>query len=89
MSLSLTLIGHDSRGNPVIGWTPVLGAAGYRFQSAAMGGRWSHTWDASRTNVTFLKGTEPFRVQTLLPGPEGVFQAAAAMPYPIGDKTDG
>lgn len=48
-----------------LGWTPVAGAVGYRFQSAATAPKWSHTWSATRDRVTFAKGQEPYIVQAL------------------------
>lgn len=48
-----------------LGWTPVAGAIGYRFQSAAQAPKWSHTWSATRDRVTFAKGQEPYVVQAL------------------------
>lgn len=37
-----------------LGWTPVPGAIGYRFQSASSL-KWSHTWDPNRSQVQFSK----------------------------------
>jgi len=48
-----------------LGWDPVTGAVGYRFQSAANAPKWSHTFDPTRTSVVFAQGKEPYVVQAL------------------------
>lgn len=48
-----------------LGWDPVPGAVGYRFQSAATAPKWSHTFDPTRITVLFSKGQEPYKVEAL------------------------
>lgn len=47
-----------------LGWDAVPGADGYRFSRSDQSKR-PHTWDSSRTSVTFSKGAECYRVQAL------------------------
>lgn len=54
MALTLTKLSETSS-KITLGWTPVAGAIGYRFQSAVTAPKWSHTWDATRDRVTFSK----------------------------------
>lgn len=74
MSLILTKISETAT-KITLGWTPVPGAIGYRFQSAESL-KWSHTWDSSRSSVQFSKAAW-YKVEAL-----GV---AAAGQYPPSD----
>lgn len=60
----------------VLGWEPVAGAVGYRFQSNANKPKWSHTWDPARTTVRFARDDGPFRVQALAAAAEGTWPPA-------------
>ena len=52
--LALTKISETST-KITLGWTPVPGAAGYRYQSATQAPKYSHTWDPNANKVTFSK----------------------------------
>lgn len=62
-----------------LGWSPVPGAIGYRFQSAATAPKWSHTWDSSRSQVTFSKA-DWYKVEAL--GLEDAGEYPASTPPP-------
>lgn len=61
-SLPLAIISQDST-TITLGWTPPPGAAGYRFRKD--GGKWSHTWDGSRSTVKFGKPYARLEVEVL------------------------
>ena len=73
--LTLTKI-SETASKITLGWTPVPGAIGYRFQTSTSAPRWSHTWDATRSQVTFSKA-DWYKVEAL-----GVEQAGE---YPSAD----
>lgn len=52
--LTLTKI-SETQTKITLGWTPVPGAIGYRYQSATQAPKWSHTWNAQQSQVTFSK----------------------------------
>lgn len=54
MALTLTKL-SETASKITLGWTPVAGAIGYRFQSASQAPKWSHTWNAAQSQVTFSK----------------------------------
>jgi hypothetical protein len=82
MGLTLTKLSETSS-KITLGWTPVAGAIGYRFQSSAQVPKWSHTWDGSKSEVTFAKA-EWYRVEALGMEAEGVYPSV--VPPPVGDK---
>jgi Right handed beta helix region len=53
-----------------LGWTPVPGL-GYRFSRSAGGGKFSHTWDATRDSVRFSRDSDWYKVEALTAGPFG------------------
>jgi len=55
-----------------LGWTPVPGALGYRFNSEKQT-KPSHTWDPARSSVKFAKGSSWYEVQALMPGPTDIY----------------
>lgn len=63
MSLELTKI-SETASKITLGWEPVDGAIGYRFQSSTQAPKWSHTWDATRSQVTFSKA-DWYKVEAL------------------------
>lgn len=63
MALGLTKLSETAT-KITLGWTPVVGAVGYRFQSAVTEPKWSHTWDPARSQVTFSKA-DWYRVEAL------------------------
>ncbi len=63
-TLPLTVVTQDTD-TITFGWAPVQGAVGYRFNSTALGAKWTHTWDATRSTVKFAKGSACYRVQAL------------------------
>jgi len=68
----LTLAKVDEDATTItLGWAPVAGSAGYRFESSLTTKR-PHTWDPARSTVRFLKGGT-YKVVALLPGPEGTY----------------
>lgn len=77
MNLPLTKL-SETEMKITLGWTPVPGAIGYRFQSSAQAPKWSHTWDPNRSQVTFSKADE-YRVEAL-----GV---EAAGEFPVDEPT--
>lgn len=62
-SLSLSLV-SETAGTVTLGWEAVSGAVGYRFSRVDQSKR-PHTWDGSRTTVTFGKGAACYRVEAL------------------------
>jgi len=84
----LTQLGTNGKGDPIIGWDPVLGCVGYRFQSAGNYPNWSHTWNPSLDRVTFKKGATPYRVQAVAVADEGLFPPLEApLPFPLAPIT--
>jgi hypothetical protein len=72
----------------VLGHDPVPGAIGFRTSPVVKNGqvqpgKWAHTWDGAATQHAFAPGHEPYRVQAIMPGPEGVYPAAAPPPPPV------
>lgn len=63
-----------------LGWSPVPGAIGYRFQSALQAPKWSHTWDATRSQATFGKAAW-YKVEALGLADSGEYPAAAPAPW--------
>jgi hypothetical protein len=53
-TLTLSVVGSDAT-TVTLGWSPVAGAAGYRFSTSVVPGKYSHTWDGSRSSVRFAK----------------------------------
>jgi len=53
-----------------LGWTPVPGI-GYRFSRSAGAGKFSHTWDSTRSSVRFSKDSNWYKVEALAAGPYG------------------
>lgn len=76
MALMLTKLSETAT-RITLGWTPVPGAIGYRFQSKTTAPKWSHTFDASRSQVTFAKD-EWYKVEAL--GVEEAGQYPAVIP---------
>jgi hypothetical protein len=66
-----------------LGWTPVPGAIGYRFQSAVSAPKWSHSWDGSKSQVAFAKNQGPYTVQAL--GVEAAGTYPPSTPPPPSD----
>lgn len=62
------------------GWTPVPGAAGYAFY--ADGVRKANSWDPTRSQVSFAKGSRVYRVDALGVTASGSYPAAVAPPPP-------
>lgn len=62
-TLPLTIISQDTN-SVIVGWTPPAAAAGYRFRKD--GGKWSHTWDGSRSTVKFGKPYVRLEVEALV-----------------------
>lgn len=79
MNLPLTQLPNPDPNKVTLGWTPVPGAVGYRFQSATQAPKWSHTFDPNRNKVTFSKAAW-YKVEAL-----GV---EAAGNYPPADPGD-
>lgn len=77
--LPLHLVGSTAT-KITLGWTPVAGAVGYRFQSAGTAPKWSHTWDPTRSQVTFAKGQEPYLVEALGVSAQGSWPAVTPPP---------
>lgn len=71
MALTLTKI-SETQNKITLGWTPVPGVIGYRFQSASQAPSWSHTWDPQKSQVTFSKAAW-YKVQALDDVHEGVY----------------
>jgi hypothetical protein len=63
MGLTLTKISETST-KITLGWTPVPGAVGYRFQSATQAPKWSHSWNATLAQTTFSKA-DWYKVEAL------------------------
>lgn len=61
-TLPLTIVTQDAT-SVTVGWTPPVNATGYRFRKD--GGRWSHTWDGSRSQVKFGKPYNRLEVEAL------------------------
>lgn len=74
MALTLTKL-SETASKITLGWTPVAGAIGYRFQSATTTPKWSHTWDATRSEVTFSKAAW-YKVEALAVKDAGQYPAA-------------
>lgn len=74
MNLPLTKI-SETASKITLGWTPVPGAIGYRFQSAASL-KWSHTWDPTRDSVTFSKAAW-YKVEALMVGATGDYPSVS------------
>ncbi|GIV03979.1 MAG: hypothetical protein KatS3mg015_2809 [Fimbriimonadales bacterium] len=72
--MDLRVIAED-RDKITLGWDPVPGCIGYRFQSSTSAPKWSHTWDPMRSRVTFARA-DWYRVEAL-----GV-EASAQYPSP-------
>lgn len=94
MNLPLTKISETST-KITLGWTPVPGAVGYRFQSSTQAPKWSHTFDPTRDRVTFSKA-DWYKVEALGVSASGEFPVTAPPPPPpppggaywIGDFRD-
>lgn len=54
----------ESETTITLGWDPVPGAIGFRFTREGQVTR-SHTWEGSRTQVRFGKGSDWYRVEAL------------------------
>jgi hypothetical protein len=81
--LPLTKI-SETASKITLGWTPVPGAVGYRFQSDTQAPKWSHTFDATRSQVTFSKATT-YKVEALGVEAAGAFPGVAPPPPPPGN----
>jgi hypothetical protein len=79
MGLTLTKVSETAT-KITLGWTPAPGVIGYRFQSSTQAPKWSHTWDPTRSQVTFSKA-EWYKVEAL-----GVEEAGEYPPVGPGDK---
>jgi len=62
-------------------WDSLPGAIGYRFQSALTEPKWSHTWDGTKTEVTFAK-TSWYKVEALGVEDSGQYPSVAPPPPP-------
>lgn len=83
MALPLTKL-SETETKVTLGWTPVPGAIGYRFQSAGTAPKWSHTWDASKSQVTFSKAAW-YKVEALGVKDAGEYPSVAPPPPPPPD----
>jgi hypothetical protein len=61
-TLPLTILSETAT-KITVGWTPRADAVGYRFRRD--GGKWSHTWDGSRSQVVFGKPYTLLEVEAL------------------------
>lgn len=84
MSLTLTKLSETSS-KITLGWTPVAGAIGYRYQSATQAPKWSHTWDATRDRVTFSKAAW-YKVEALGVEAAGEYPTSQPPPPPATKK---
>ena len=80
--LPLHVISEDAS-TITLGWTPV-GDRGYRFSRSAAPGKFSHTWDASRSSARFSKDSESYSVEALAAAASGVFPPVVVPPPPVG-----
>jgi hypothetical protein len=80
MALVLTKISETST-KITLGWDPVDGAVGYRFQSAMQAPKWSHTWNPMQSQVTFSKSSW-YRVEALGIEEAGVYPTVTPPPEP-------
>lgn len=80
MALALTKLSETST-KITLGWTPVPGAIGYRFQSATTAPKWSHSWDASKSQVTFSKA-DWYKVEALGIEAAGQYPTTGPEPQP-------
>ena len=62
-----------------LGWAPVPGAVGYRFQSSTQAPKWSHTFDPSRSQVTFSKA-DWYKVEALAVEDAGQYPGTTPSP---------
>lgn len=63
MPLDLHKVSEDAT-TITLGWTPT-GNRGYRFSRSAAPGKWSHTWDATRSSARFSKDSTQYVVEVL------------------------
>lgn len=80
MALALSKLSETAT-KITLGWSPVPGAVGYRFQSETTQPKWSHTFDASRSQVTFSKAAW-YKVEALGVEAAGEYPLAAPPPPP-------
>jgi hypothetical protein len=80
MTLTLTKI-SETPTKITLGWTPVPGCIGYRFQSAPTAPKWSHTWDATKDRVTFSKAAW-YKVEAIGTVEAGEYPSVAPPPPP-------
>lgn len=81
MNLSLAVL-SETASKITLGWVPVPGAAGYRFQSSATAPKWSHTWDPMRSQVTFARA-DWYRVEALGVEAAGEYPAPTKLPLAL------
>lgn len=70
-SLPLTVVSQTTD-TLTLSWPPLEGELGYRFLRD--GRVTSATWDTSRQQVRFGKGSAEYRVEALMPGPAGSYR---------------
>lgn len=80
MALTLTKLSETST-KITLGWTPVTGAIGYRFQSATQAPKWSHSWDPMKSQGTFSKASW-YKVEALGVEEAGQYPSTAPPPPP-------
>jgi len=70
-----------------LGHDPVPDAIGFRISPVVKAGvvqegKWAHSWDGAATQHKFSPGHEPYRVQALMLGVEGVYLPSVVTPPP-------
>lgn len=83
--LDLRLIGETSN-TITLGWTPV-GNRGYRFTREKANGKWSHTWDSTRSSATFSKDSAWYRVEALGLAESAQYPPVSPPPPPPPEQT--
>lgn len=76
--IHLSVVSEDAT-TRTLGWQPVQGAAGFRFQ---VDGRISHTWNGDRTTVRVAKTAQKVLVEALKIGETGEWPTVAPPPPP-------
>lgn len=80
MALALTKLA-ETASTITLGWTPV-GDRGYRFTREKAGGKYSFTWDRTRSSVTFSKDSAWYVVEALGLADAGTYPPVAPPPPP-------
>lgn len=85
-NLELTPVAGAPAGKVDYEHDPVPGAIGFRIQPVVKGGvvqpgKWAHTWDGTATRHRFAAGFPPYRVQSLMLGPEGMYPPPSGVPF--------